>query len=76
MKPKRLDNKLEAGSQLNLEALYTIAPSCFTEVQDPKTGETKHVVNFDTLRTLLGDDAVVRIARCINSPGRASKRHA
>lgn len=30
MKPKRLDNKLEAGSQLNLEALYTIAPSCFT----------------------------------------------
>lgn len=58
MKPKRLDNKLEAGSQLNLEALYTIAPSCFTEVQDPKTGETKHVVNFDTLRTLLGDDAV------------------
>jgi site-specific DNA-methyltransferase (adenine-specific) len=58
MKPKRLDNKSEAGSQLNLEALYTIAPSCFTEVQDPKTGETKRVVNFEILRTLLGDDAV------------------
>lgn len=58
MTPKRLDNKSEAGSQLNLEALYTIAPSCFTEVQDLKTGETKQVVNFDILRTLLGDDAL------------------
>lgn len=58
MTPKRLDNKSEAGSQLNLEALYTIAPFCFTEVQDPKTGETKQVVNFDILRTLLGDDAL------------------
>lgn len=58
MTPKKLDNKSADGSQLNLEALYAIAPSCFTEVQDPKTGETKHVVNFDTLRTLLGNDAV------------------
>lgn len=58
MTPKKLDNKSVDGSQLNLEALYAIAPSCFTEVQDPKTGETKQVVNFDTLRTLLGDDAV------------------
>lgn len=58
MTPKKLDNKSADGSQLNLEALYTIAPSCFTEVQDPKTGETKRVVNFDILRTLLGDDAV------------------
>lgn len=58
MTPKKLNNKSADGSQLNLEALYTIAPSCFTEVQDPKTGETKSVVNFDILRTLLGDDAV------------------
>lgn len=58
MTPKKLDNQSVEGSQLNLEALYAIAPSCFTEVQDPKTGETKRVVNFDTLRTLLGDHTV------------------
>lgn len=60
MTPKKLDKKSAAGSQLNLEALYAIAPSCFTEVHDPQTGETKHVVDFLTLRTLLGDDAVER----------------
>ena len=58
MTPKKLDNKSANGCQLNLDALYAIAPSCFTEVQDPKTGEMKHVVNFTTLRTLLGDDVV------------------
>lgn len=58
MTPKKLDNKSVEGNKLNLEALYAIAPSCFTEVKDPQTGETKHVVDFDTLRTLLGDDAV------------------
>ena len=58
MTPKKLDNKSANGCQINLDALYAIAPSCFTEVQDPKTGEMKHVVNFTTLRTLLGDDVV------------------
>lgn len=58
MIPKKIDNKSVEGNQLRLEALYALAPSCFTEVQDPQTGETKRVVNFDTLRTLLGDDAV------------------
>lgn len=60
MTPKKLDKKSANGSQFNLEALYAIAPSCFTEVHDPQTGETKHVVDFPTLRTLLGDDAVER----------------
>lgn len=46
------------GVQLNLDALYQIAPSCFTEASDPKTGEIKRVVNFDVLRQLLGDNAV------------------
>lgn len=46
------------GVQLNLDALYQIAPSCFTEARDPKTGELKRVVNFDALRQLLGDNAV------------------
>ena len=58
MNPKKLERQSLDGSKLNLEARYAIAPSCFTEVQDPKTGEMKQVVNFTTLRTLLGDDAV------------------
>jgi len=58
MKPERLERASADGSKLNLEALYQIAPSCFTEVKDEKTGAIKHVVNFKTLRQLLGDDAV------------------
>jgi len=48
----------EDGTQLNLDALYKIAPSCFTEARDEKTGALRHVVDFDKLRQLLGDDAV------------------
>lgn len=58
MKPNKLELNSVDGTQLNLEALYQIAPSCFTEVKDEKTGELRHVVNFKTLRQLLGDDAV------------------
>ena len=58
MKPKKLETESMDGGKLNLAALYAIAPSCFTEVRDPQTGETKRVVDFNTLRTLLGDDAV------------------
>ena len=58
MKPNRLESSSVDGTQLNLEALYRIAPSCFTEVKDEKTGELRHVVNFKTLRQLLGDNAV------------------
>lgn len=57
-KPERLELKSVDGAQLNLDALYQIAPSCFTEAADPKTGKIKRMVNFDTLRQLLGDDAV------------------
>lgn len=58
MKPNKLELCSVNGTQLNLEALYQIAPSCFTEVKDDKTGELRHVVNFKTLRQLLGDNAV------------------
>ena len=58
MKPNKLDLSSVDGTQLNLEALYQIAPSCFTEVKDDKTGELRHVVDFKTLRQLLGDNAV------------------
>lgn len=56
--PKRMELQSADGAQLNLDALYLIAPSCFTEVADPDTGGVKRVVNFDVLRQLLGDNAV------------------
>lgn len=56
--PERLSLQSADVAQLNLDALYQIAPSCFTEAADPKTGKIKRMVNFDTLRQLLGDDAV------------------
>jgi len=48
----------EDGTQVNLDALYKIAPSCFTEARDEKTGALRHVVDFKKLRQLLGDDTV------------------
>ena len=57
-RPERLDLQSADGAQLNQDALYQIAPSCFTEATDPKTGKIKRVVNFDVLRQLLGDDTV------------------
>ena len=44
------------GTQLNMEALYRIAPSVFTEARDPKTGKVSRKVNFEALRQLLGDN--------------------
>ena len=69
MKPERLERTSVDGSKLNLEALYQIAPSCFTECEDrrvesgvinvEKDGrQVRMAVNFTTLRQLLGDDAV------------------
>lgn len=72
MKPFRIETTSANGNKLNLEALYQIAPSCFTEVLDGSDkqheGETisvekdgRHVrmaINFKTLRQLLGNAAV------------------
>lgn len=57
-RPNRMELQSADGAQLNLDALYQIAPSCFTEVADPDMGGAKRVVNFDVLRQLLGDNAV------------------
>lgn len=57
-RPNRMKLQSTDGAQLNLDALYQIAPSCFTEVADPDTGGVKRVINFDVLRQLLGDNAV------------------
>ncbi|MFC2813867.1 MAG: hypothetical protein ACFN4S_08620 [Prevotella conceptionensis] len=45
MKPERLEHISTDGSKLSLDALFRIAPSCFTEVKDEKTESVKHVVN-------------------------------
>ena len=39
MKPNKLDLSSVDGTQLNLEALYQIVPSCFTEVKGDKNNE-------------------------------------
>ena len=57
-RPNRMELQSADGAQLNLDALYQIAPSCFTEVAAPGTGGVKRVINFDVLRQLLGDNAV------------------
>lgn len=55
--PTHIDRQTPDGTQLNLDALYKIAPSCFTEARG-EDGEIHHVVDFNKLRLLLGDDAV------------------
>lgn len=44
------------GTRLNLDALYKICPSCFTESAG-EDGSIKRVVDFKKLRALLGDNA-------------------
>lgn len=55
--PKHIAMQTTDGTQLNLDALYRIAPSCFTEAQG-ENGEMHRVVDFNKLRLLLGDNAV------------------
>ena len=47
-----------SGTQLNMEALYQIAPSVFTEARDAKTGQIARKIDFDALRALLGDEVM------------------
>ncbi len=54
---KHLAKTTPDGARLTLDALYQIAPSCFTEAKG-EDGEIHRVVDFDKLRLLLGDNAV------------------
>lgn len=60
----RLDMTSANGARLNIEALYRIAPSVFTEARDPKTGKVCRKVDFEALRRLLGDDVVDGDGEC------------
>lgn len=55
--PNHIAMETTNGSQLNLDALYKIAPSCFTEAKT-KDGSVRKVVDFTKLRLLLGDNTV------------------
>lgn len=44
-RPNRMKLQSADGAQLNLDALYQIAPSCFTEVADPDMGEAVRKLN-------------------------------
>ena len=57
MKLKKLELTSASSADINLEALYQIMPSAFTEVRDEKTEEIAYKINFNTLRELLGDNA-------------------
>ena len=57
MELKKMELTSASGHDINLEALYQIMPSAFTEVCNEKTGEISHKINFDTMRELLGDNA-------------------
>ena len=57
-RPRRLERHSADAARINLDALYRIAPSCFTESHDPVTGMLRRAVDFDILRQLLGDAAV------------------
>lgn len=54
---KKMDLTSASGASINLEALYQICPSAFTEVRDEKTRQIERKINFTTLRELLGDNA-------------------
>ena len=54
---EHIDKQTPNGAQFNLDALYKIAPSCFTEAKGDD-GELHHVVDFTKLRQLLGDAAI------------------
>lgn len=55
---KHLNQASISSTQLTIDALARIAPSCITEVKDSKTGSIKHAVDFRVLRQLLSDSAV------------------
>lgn len=49
--------KTPDGAQLNLDALYKICPSCFTETADAD-GNLKRAVDWNKLKALLGDNTI------------------
>ena len=52
--PIKLDKETTDGTVRNLDALYQLFPSCFTEAADV-WGKMRRVVDWGKLRELLGE---------------------
>ena len=55
MQIEHLNKETTDGTVRNLDALYQLFPSCFTEAQDVITGKMRRVVDLGKLRELLGE---------------------
>ena len=55
MQIEHLNKETTDGTIRNLDALYQLFPSCFTEAQDAITGKMRRVVDWGKLRELLGE---------------------
>lgn len=53
--PIKLDKETTDGTVRNLDALYQLFPSCFTEAKDAISGDMRRVVDWGKLRELLGE---------------------
>ena len=52
--PTYLDKETMDGAKMNLDALYQLFPSCFTEASDA-LGKMHRAVDWQKLRALLGE---------------------
>ena len=55
MQIEHLNKETTDGTMRNLDALYQLFPSCFTEAQDVITGKMHRAVDWGKLRELLGE---------------------
>jgi adenine-specific DNA-methyltransferase len=55
MQIEHLNKETTDGTVRNLDALYQLFPSCFTEAQDAITGKMHRAVDWGKLRELLGE---------------------
>ena len=55
MQIEHLNKETTDGTVRNLDALYQLFPSCFTEAQDAVSGDMRRVVDWGKLRELLGE---------------------
>ena len=55
MQIEHLNKETKDGTVRNLDALYQLFPSCFTEAKDVITGKMRRVVDWGKLRELLGE---------------------
>ena len=55
MELTHLDKETTDGTVRNMDALYQLFPSCFTEAKDAISGDMRRVVDWGKLRSLLGE---------------------